>query len=95
MKDAYEVLYQKEGDLVRVRQEVECLRITASLLGDDTSADDQPPDEPVQSPEMHQGKPPEAAVAARLEAAATGTDGPSPPTERELGFWKSLKSMRF
>ena len=35
MKDAYEVLYQKEADLVRVRQEVESLRIAASLLNDD------------------------------------------------------------
>jgi len=43
MKDAYEVLYQKEADLVRVRQEVECLRITATLLGDDASADDLGP----------------------------------------------------
>jgi hypothetical protein len=90
MKDAYEVLYQKEADLIRVRQEVECLRITASLLSDDASADD-----PGQSPERHPGKPPESAVAAHLEAAATGTDGPPPPTQHELGFWKSLKSRRF
>jgi hypothetical protein len=90
MKDAFEVLYQKEADLVRVRQEVECLRIAASLLSDDVFADDSS-----QSPERHLGKPPESAVAAHLEAAATGTDGPSPPTEHELGFWKSLKSRRF
>ena len=34
MKDAYEVLYQKESDLVRVRQEVESLRVVASMLAD-------------------------------------------------------------
>jgi hypothetical protein len=91
MKDAYEVLYQKEADLVRVRQEVECLRITATLLGDDASADDLGP-----GPEEHQGKPPESAVTAHLGAAATGTDGLLPPTtQHELGFWKSLKSRRF
>jgi hypothetical protein len=32
MKDAYEVLEQKEADLARVRQEIESLRIVASLL---------------------------------------------------------------
>jgi hypothetical protein len=90
MKDPYEVLYQKEADLVRVRQEVECLRITAPLLIDEASADD-----PGESPEKHQGKPPEAVFAAHLEAAATGTEGPPLPTQPELGFWKSLKSRRF
>jgi len=32
MKDAYAVLAQKEADLARVRQEIESLRIVASLL---------------------------------------------------------------
>jgi hypothetical protein len=32
MKDAYTVLEQKEADLARVRQEIESLRIVASLL---------------------------------------------------------------
>ena len=32
MKDAYLVLEQKEADLARVRQEIESLRIVASLL---------------------------------------------------------------
>ena len=32
MKDAYAVLEQKEADLARVRQEIESLRIVASLL---------------------------------------------------------------
>jgi hypothetical protein len=35
MKNAYEVLYQKEADLARVRREVESLTIAASLLADD------------------------------------------------------------
>jgi hypothetical protein len=34
MKNAYEVLQQKETDLVRVRHEIESLRIVASLLSD-------------------------------------------------------------
>jgi hypothetical protein len=32
MKDAYAVLEQKEADLARVRQEIESLKIVASLL---------------------------------------------------------------
>lgn len=32
MKDAYTVLEEKEADLARVRQEIESLRIVASLL---------------------------------------------------------------
>jgi hypothetical protein len=89
MKDAYEVLYQKEADLVRVRQEVESLRIVASLLNDDASADD-----PGQSSDgQSETAPPEAVLASHLEAAATGTDGPV-PISHEPGFWKSLKSRR-
>ncbi len=40
MKDAYEVLEQKEADLARVRQEIESLRIVVSLLVDDLNAND-------------------------------------------------------
>jgi hypothetical protein len=39
MKDAYQVLYEKETDLTRVRQEIESLKIVASLLGEETSSD--------------------------------------------------------
>ena len=35
MKNAYEVLQQKETDLARVRHEIESLRIVASLLSDE------------------------------------------------------------
>ena len=39
MKDAYDVLKQKEFDLVRVRHEVESLRIVGPLLADDLDSD--------------------------------------------------------
>jgi hypothetical protein len=89
MKDAYEVLYQKEADLARVRQEVESLRIAASLLNEDASVEDSSPSSSSRRSVMSAG---EASLAADLEAAATGTDGP--PTSQEAGFWKSLKSRR-
>jgi hypothetical protein len=89
MKDAYEVLYQKEADLARVRQEVESLRIAASLLTDEALAE-QAGESPSRRSAMSAG---ESSLAAHLEAAATGTDGPS-TTLHEPGFWKSLKGRR-
>jgi hypothetical protein len=35
MKDPFEVLRLKEQDMLRVKQEVEALRITAELLGEE------------------------------------------------------------
>jgi hypothetical protein len=40
MKDAYEVLQQKEADLARVRHEIESLQVVASLLSDDLTSDE-------------------------------------------------------
>ena len=83
MKDAYEVLYQKEAELVRVRQEVESLRVAASLLSDD----------PGQIAQLETRKPPEPAFAPPSEAAATGTDGLS-PIPSQPSFWGFLKPAR-
>ena len=35
MKDPFEVLRMKEQDILRVKQEIEALRITAKLLGEE------------------------------------------------------------
>ena len=40
MKNAYEVLEQKEIDVARVRQEIESLRIVASLLSDEEPSEE-------------------------------------------------------
>jgi hypothetical protein len=40
MKNAYEILRQKEADLARVRQQIECLRVVAPLLSEESSPDD-------------------------------------------------------
>jgi hypothetical protein len=45
MKDAYELLRQKETHLARVRKEIESLRIVAPLLSEES-----PPDAPYQFP---------------------------------------------
>jgi hypothetical protein len=38
MRDPLEVLRMKEQEIVRVKQEIEALRITARLLGDESSS---------------------------------------------------------
>ena len=40
MKDAYDVLRQKEADIVRVRHEIESLKIAAILLEERDEADE-------------------------------------------------------
>jgi hypothetical protein len=40
MKNAYEVLQQKETDLARVRHEIESLWIVASLLSDELPSEE-------------------------------------------------------
>jgi len=40
MKNAYEVLRQKETDLARVRHEIESLWIVASLLSDELPSEE-------------------------------------------------------
>jgi hypothetical protein len=38
MKDLLEVLRMKEHDIVRVKQEIEALRITAEFLGEESAS---------------------------------------------------------
>jgi hypothetical protein len=74
MKDAYEVLYQKEADLTRIRKEIESLRMAAELIGDEDL------DPPVQN-----RKPAQSATSPEL----TGTDA-EPFIWPRLGFWGNL-----
>ena len=85
MKDAYEVLYQKEADLVRVRQEVESLRVAASLLGDDETVpgEGETPDK----------KPAENELAPQSEEQATGTNGAT-GSSRQPGLWEAFTRRR-
>jgi hypothetical protein len=89
MKNAYEVLYQKEADLARVRQEVESLQIAASLLSDDEFSYFAPD----ASADGQSKKPAEKAGSPTPDAEATGTDGLSSTSQRP-GFWESLKFSR-
>ena len=89
MKDAYEVLYQKEADLARVLQEVESLKIAASLLSDEPTLAGNG-----ESSDPQAKKPAENAAAPPDEnQAATGTDG-SAPNSRAPGLWEAFTRRR-
>ena len=86
MKDAYEILKQKEADLDRVSHEIESLRIAASLLADDLNSDQ--PDKPYlvsteKSGDLHS------------DLGQTGTDGlfSSIATPRS-SLWNVLKRTK-
>ena len=85
MKDAYEVLKQKEAALSRVRHEIESLRIVASLLVDDLNSD--------QSDQLHLGH---AEQSDNLRPdLEQGTDGlfSSNATPRS-SLWNVLKRAK-
>jgi hypothetical protein len=51
MRDVNQVIYEKELEIVRVRQEIDALRSILPLLADETDeADDLPVDAPVYKP---------------------------------------------
>lgn len=89
MKDAYEVLYRKEADVARIRQEIESLKIAASLLADGDLSFFPP--EP--KPESDGKKPAEKAPSEVPMVEATGT-GDRAPVAGNGGFWGSLKRRR-
>jgi hypothetical protein len=65
MKDPYQVLQQKEMELVRIRREVDSLRIAAPLLSEDAQHDVG------QARESLEDK----GSQAEADPPATGTDG--------------------
>ena len=67
MKNAYEVLHQKEAELARVRHEIASLRIAAPLLSGESAVENS---ERGEEKDLEDEK---NEVAA--ESEATGTDG--------------------
>lgn len=81
MKNAHEVLRQKEEDLVRVRKEVESLRLIAPMLGDDE-----------ESANRDEASADATRSDAHLGSDATGTDGMfSSNMSSRPKFWNVLK----
>lgn len=85
MKDAYELLHQKEAELVRLRQEVESLRTTASLLGENAG-----PDNALQIAAPQAKRPAVQAFVTHAPVRATGTKGRR-RLPRRPSFWDFLK----
>jgi hypothetical protein len=83
MKDAYEVLRQKEADIARLRHEIASLQIVAPLLGDDSHGDHPQP----RGEESEEG-----SSGSLSDPEATGTDGlfSSVPLDRS-NLWNLLK----
>jgi len=91
MKDAYEVLSQKEADLVRVHQEIESLKVVAFLLAEELTLDN-----PGQISDDQNKKPSssaEMAPSSRPNSDATGTLGPF-SVGRRPKFWNPLGGRR-
>ena len=90
MKDAYELLQQKEAELARVRKEIESLNIVAPLLSDDRSSDD-----PALTPDESPASSLSETISRLSDSAATNVDNlfSSSETSRS-GLWGSLKRAR-
>lgn len=89
MKDAYELLRQKQTELARVRKEIESLNIAAPLLSDDRTSDDpgETPDESSRSLSD--------TISRLSDSAATIADNLlSSDAASRSGFWNSLKRAR-
>ncbi len=83
MRDAYEVLHQKETELARVRREVASLRVVVPLLSSDSSDKSSEPES--QSAE-------EDSADASADREATGTDGLSSfAASSRPNLWNVLK----
>jgi hypothetical protein len=85
MKNAYELLQQKETDLARVRHEIESLRIVASLLSDEASEE---------LTRRHARS--EEEILDPGAEKATGTDGmfSSLDAAARPSFWNTLKRQK-
>jgi hypothetical protein len=90
MKDAYELLQQKQAELARVRKEIESLNIVAPLLSDDRSSDHPTPN-PAESPSSFLSD----TISRLSDSAATNVDNLFSSGETShSGFWNSLKRAR-
>lgn len=86
MKNAYEVLQQKQSDIARIRKEIESLNIVASLLSDENTSS-----EPDQSDKSHRSALSDTISRLSDSAASNADNLFSSVTESEPGFWGSLK----
>lgn len=88
MKNAYEVLQQKQSDIARLRKEIESLNIVASLLSDESTSGE--PDQSDESPRSSLTD----TISRLSDSAASNADNLfSSVANSEPGFWGSLKRV--
>ncbi len=89
MKNAYEVLSEREAELARLRKEIESLNIVARLLEDDGDKES----EPGRSTDSSKLASPLSETISRLsDAAATNAENLfSTGAGSRQGFWSVLK----
>jgi len=85
MQNVYEVLQQKQGELARVRKEIECLNIVAALLSDDRTSDDS-----AESPASSLTE----TISRLSDSAATNVDNLFSSAATRSNLWKVLKRAR-
>lgn len=89
MKDAYDVLKQKEAELARVRHEIESLRIVASLLLDEINSDQSET-----TPSNLTDGLLDIVRRPDRDLKATGTDGLFSFSNARPGLWNKLKRTK-
>jgi hypothetical protein len=90
MKDAYEVLQQKQTDLARVRKEIDSLNLVARLLSDDDTSDNA-----MQKPEESAPRSLSDTISRLSDSAAANVDSLFSTVETShSGFWGSLKRAK-
>lgn len=82
MKDAYEVLRQKEAELARLRHDIDCLRIAAPLLSEEPTS---------QNLNSQSERSEETRVEQEPESKATGTESLSSSSDSRPKLWGVLK----
>jgi hypothetical protein len=87
MQDVYEILQQKQAELARVRKEIECLNIVASLLSDDGTSDQRVP-----NPDESAASSLRDRVSRLSDSVATNVDNLVSPSRS--GLWNTLKRAR-
>jgi hypothetical protein len=90
MKDAYEVLQQKQAALDRVRKEVESLKIVATLLADDSDSDDASQESDDSASLSLSDR-----ISRLSDSASTNADELlSSVANARSGFWNALKRAK-
>lgn len=89
MRDAYEVLQEKQAEMARIRKEIDSLNIVARLLSEDGSFDT-----PVKKPNESSASSLSDTISRLSDSAATNVDSMFSSIETRPGFLGSVKRAK-